>query len=134
MLYGGEMYLKKLESKINRLIVEEPQEHDEEIRFKLNDVDHKTLIAPTILDVQEINLKNVIWCTGFKANYDWLTVDIFKEDGSLNLIDGVATKENIYFCGMGLEPDPETKSSFGVGLYALVESASRAVNALKERM
>lgn len=135
VLKDGETYLKKLEEKINQLIdAEQMSVHHEEVPFDLGTLDYDILAPLTIVSLKDVNIRNIIWCTGFKPNYSWLTLDIFKEDGSLDLMDGIESKENVYFCGMGLEPDQSTKSSFGVGLYALNESAKRAVEAVIKRM
>jgi putative flavoprotein involved in K+ transport len=134
VLDDGEVYLDFIRKKINDYIDESQlQVSGHEVDFNLEVVDHSILAPLEVIDINLDHIKNVIWCTGFKPNYDWLTLDIFDEDGQLNLINNVETKENVYFCGMGLEPDPDTKSSFGVGLYALSESAKRAVEALIKR-
>lgn len=132
-LSTGESYLRKLERKINSIVKGEDASKTHDLSFddKMTELD---IAPPTILNIEGDEIRNVIWCTGFKSDYKWLTLDVFNEDGSLALLDGVRTKENVYFCGMGLQPDPDTKSSFGVGLFALVESAERAVKALIEQL
>lgn len=133
-LSTGKNYLKNLEHKINKMVKGEDNSIKyDELKFedKISEIE---IASPTILDIEKEKIYNIIWCTGFRADYGWLTLDIFNEDGSINLIDGVKTNENVYFCGMGLQPEPGTKSSFGVGLFALVESAERAVKALIDRL
>lgn len=84
------------------------------------------------LSIENDQIRNVIWCTGFKRDYSWIKRPIFDESGLPELIDGVKTNENIYFCGLGLEVDRRLKSAYGVGLYAIDESAKRAVMAVLE--
>lgn len=86
------------------------------------------------LNIKQKDIKNIIWCTGFIPNNSWLTLDIFDDAGNLNLIDGISTVEKVYFCGMSLQLDLETKSSFGVGLFTLVESSKKAVEAMVKDM
>jgi putative flavoprotein involved in K+ transport len=135
MMADGKSYQKSLEDKINHLMKKESFEvGDNEVDFDFKDLSSQILSPLTIIDANLSHLKNIIWCTGFKANYDWITLDIFDSDGKPHLIDGVSTHENVYFCGMELVPDKNTKSSFGVGLFALYESAKRAVDIMISRM
>jgi len=135
MMADGKSYQKSLEDKINHLMKKESFEiGDNELVFDFKDLSSQILSPLTIIDANSSHLKNIIWCTGFKANYEWLTLDIFNSDGTPYLKDGVSTHENVYFCGMELVPDKNTKSSFGVGLFALYESAKRAVEVMLSRM
>ncbi len=115
-------------------MVKESLLSDKTVQLDSQELNPHSLEKITVLDIQANDIKNIIWCTGFRPDYTWLTLDIFKEDGSVNLLDGVRTKGRVYFCGMGLQPDPDTKSSFGVGLFALVESAKRAVTVMHDDM
>ncbi len=78
----------------------------------------------------EHDIQNIIWCTGYKPDYSWIMLDIFNALGEPELIDGYATKEDVFFCGLRLLSESKEKSTFGVGLYAFAESAKRAVEAL----
>lgn len=134
VLENGSDYLKKVERQIDDEIKSNDLSFsDMQIDFNLRSLDCHRL-KPTIeLDIEKDNIKNVIWCTGFKPHYEWIDLNIFDDSGMPVLIDGYETNENVYFCGMGLHPDKETKSSFGVGLFAFNESAQRAVDALVRR-
>jgi len=128
---NADRYKKKIEVKVNDMVEGENFEiSTPSVALDSTSVDHNDLEELKHLNLKQSDIKNIIWCTGFKPNYSWLTLDIFDEAGNINLTDGIRTTENVYFCGMSLQPDPETKSSFGVGLFALVESAKRAVEAL----
>jgi hypothetical protein len=96
----------------------------------VNAVDRDAIPAITMLDVTQHNITQIVWSTGFKRNYSWITRPIFDGSGLPILEDGVSSSENIYFCGLGLEVDAYLKSSFGVGLYAINESSERAVKAV----
>ncbi len=131
VLDHGAEYLKKVEAQIdNEIEKSELELPDLQVDFDLKTIDCHELDPIMFLDVEKDNIKNIIWCTGFKPDYSWIDLDIFDTFGSPSLINGCSTKEKVYFCGMGLQPDKETKSSFGVGLYAFSESAQRAVEAL----
>jgi len=135
ILDDGQVYLDKLHNMINQAVHKEAMNlEDLSVPFDIKEVNRDVLAPLTILDITKEDIKNIIWCTGFRANYNWLTLDIFDDYGKLKLDDGITTSENVFFCGMDLTPDPDTKSSFGVGLYALVESARRAVDAVVKNM
>lgn len=131
VLEEGNEYLTKVEKQIDDNISKSKLNLPYmQIDFNLKSIDCHRL-SPTIkLDTKKQNIKNVIWCTGFKPDYKWIDLNIFDETGMPELNHGCSTKEEVYFCGMGLKPDQNTKSSFGVGLYAFNESAKRAVNSL----
>lgn len=131
VLESGGAYLKKVEKQIDDEIRSSGLElPDLQVDFDLKAIDCHALDPIMFLDTEVNNIKNIIWCTGFKPDYSWVDLDIFTENGEPKLVDGYATNEEVYFCGMGLQPDKETKSSFGVGLFAFSESAERAVEAL----
>lgn len=132
---SADRYKNKIEKKVNDMVEGESFEMNEpSVVLDTTPVDHHNLEEFNHLNLKQSDIKNIIWCTGFKPNYSWLTLDIFDDAGNLNLIDGVSTTEKVYFCGLSLQPDPETKSSFGVGLFALVESAKRAVESMAKDM
>ncbi len=134
VLDEGAVYLKKVEKQIDEEIKNSGLELDDlQIDFNLKSLDCHALKPIMFLDVVDKKISNIIWCTGFRPDYNWIELDIFNDTGMPELIDGFATKEDVYFCGMGLQPDKNTKSSFGVGLYAFNESARRAVEALIRR-
>lgn len=131
VLDEGTRYLRKVEKliddEIDRMGLNLPKM---QVDFNLKTIHCHELDSIMFLDVEKSNIRNIIWCTGFKPDYSWIDLDIFDEWGSPKLLDGYSTTEDVYFCGMGLQPDKETISSFGVGLYAFSESAERAVEAM----
>lgn len=100
----------------------------------LNVVDRSLLNEIEKLNIETSNIGNVIWSTGFRRNYNYINLPIFDDKGLPILLDGVKATENIYFCSLGLEVDKKLKSAFGVGLYAIDESAERTVQAVLSRM
>lgn len=134
-LRNGHAYLKKIEGKINDLVHQETIDlSGEQIDFQTGQLDDATLNVQVEIDLNNHHVTNIIWCTGFKPDYKWLTLDIYDDEGNLKLVDDICTEEKVYFCSMSLKPDPDTKSSFGVGLFALFESAKRTVEAMLSRM
>jgi len=129
------VYLEKVKRKIEDLIENEGMVvPDGDLDRFIHAIDHKK-----IKDISQLNLVNetistIVWSTGFKRDYSWIKRPIFDDLGLPILSDGTSSNEKIYFCGLGLEVDAQLKSAFGVGLFAINESAERAVKALLDRM
>ncbi len=95
-----------------------------------NRLDKDLLRRITELDLNRSKIGNIIWSTGFKRDYSWIDLPIFNEKGLPVVEDGDSISENIYFCSLGLSVDTKLKSAFGVGLFAINESAERTVQML----
>jgi putative flavoprotein involved in K+ transport len=56
---------------------------------------------PKLADGQTVDVANVIWCTGFRQNYDWIELpDIVGDDGWPREARGVAPAAGLYFLGI----------------------------------
>ncbi len=130
-LMAADDTLRAVESRIDGLIEQKALSvTDTIIPMDFERVDLEKLQDVTELDIKKDAIGNVIWCTGFRCDYQWLELDIFNQEGEIHLIDGVRTQEKVSFCGMSLKSTDGKKSSFGVGLFAIYESAERAVASL----
>ena len=45
-------------------------------------------------------IASIVWATGFKLDYSWIAVDIFREDGRPRHVDGVTDIPGLYFVGL----------------------------------
>jgi len=52
------------------------------------------------LDLAEAGVTTVIWATGFAADYSWLEVDAFDDDGRPKHRRGVSSEPGVYFLGL----------------------------------
>jgi putative flavoprotein involved in K+ transport len=52
------------------------------------------------LNLAEAGVTSIIWATGYTADYSWLKVDAFDENGKPNHQRGVSTEQGIYFLGL----------------------------------
>lgn len=52
------------------------------------------------LDLKEAGISTIIWATGFTADYSWLKVDAFDENGKPKHQRGVSSEPGIYFLGL----------------------------------
>jgi len=57
--------------------------------------------APILaLDLRAEGITTVIWATGFKLDFSWIALDIFREDGRPRHKDGVTEVPGLYFVGL----------------------------------
>ncbi len=52
------------------------------------------------LDLQRQGVSTVIWATGFKLDFSWIDLDIFRADGRPRHQDGVTEVPGLYFVGL----------------------------------
>lgn len=52
------------------------------------------------LDLKAAQISTVIWATGFKLDFGWIDLDIFREDGRPRHQDGVSEVPGLYFIGL----------------------------------
>jgi putative flavoprotein involved in K+ transport len=51
-----------------------------------------------------VDVKNVVWCTGFRQTYGWIDLPIFGEGGWPKEMRGVVdASPGLYFCGLGFQ-------------------------------
>jgi len=56
---------------------------------------------PALADGRVLDVANVIWCTGFKTDFDWVHLPAFGEDGRpLQYRGVVASQPGLYFVGL----------------------------------
>ncbi len=56
---------------------------------------------PVMEDGTVVNVKTVIWCTGFKPDFSWIDIDILNATGWPDTIRGISTKQKgLFFMGM----------------------------------
>jgi len=52
------------------------------------------------LDLVAAGIRTVIWCTGFRPNWDWIEADVFDADGRPSHRRGVTRVGGLYFLGL----------------------------------
>jgi putative flavoprotein involved in K+ transport len=55
---------------------------------------------PVLEDGRVLDVENVIWCTGFRQDYDWIDVPVFDGEGEPAHERGVASEPGLYFLGL----------------------------------
>jgi putative flavoprotein involved in K+ transport len=57
-----------------------------------------------VLEDQELDVANVIWCTGFRQVFDWIDLPILGPDGwPVETRGVVADAPGLYFCGLAFQ-------------------------------
>ena len=71
---------------------------------------------PMLRDGRLMEVANVIWCTGFRPNFQWISLPVFAEDGNPVHFRGVSNEEpGLYFVGLHLQYRPNSALIGGVG-------------------
>ena len=71
---------------------------------------------PLLADGRVLDVKNVIWCTGFQPAYGWITLPIFGDDGEPIQERGVvASQPGLYFVGLFFQSAAASSLVGGVG-------------------
>ena len=59
---------------------------------------------PVLADGTVLDVRNIIWCTGFKQIFDWIEVPIFGPDGWPREYRGVCDEApGLFFCGLSFQ-------------------------------
>jgi putative flavoprotein involved in K+ transport len=64
------------------------------------DTDSVSASPITSLDLSVHNVRTVIWTTGFKANFSYIKLPVFDNDGNPSHKDGIADVAGLYFLGL----------------------------------
>jgi putative flavoprotein involved in K+ transport len=69
-----------------------------------------------LLEDRQMDVQNVVWCTGFKQVFDWIRLPIFREDGWPAEFRGVVdAAPGLYFCGLSFQYAASSMILPGVG-------------------
>jgi putative flavoprotein involved in K+ transport len=59
---------------------------------------------PELADGTAVEVRNVIWCTGFRQAFDWIHLPVMRDDGWPDEMRGVvASAPGLYFCGLSFQ-------------------------------
>jgi putative flavoprotein involved in K+ transport len=99
----ADLKMNRMLNTIDEWADENPDEVPEECkaepkeRFEATRVDDKPTIT---IDFKDNNIRTIIWCTGFKPDYQWLDVDTFDHKGMIRHDGGVAQSPGLYVIGL----------------------------------
>jgi putative flavoprotein involved in K+ transport len=84
---------------------------------------------PLLADGQKLDVRNVIWCTGFQPGFSWMDLPIFGERGVPEHDSGIVTQvPGLYFVGLHFLYAMSSATVVGVG-----RDAERIVKAIESR-
>ncbi|WP_102141671.1 flavin-containing monooxygenase [Mycobacterium hubeiense] len=74
------------------------------VRRNTSQVSGVTGGQPVLADGTALDVRNVIWCTGFKQVFDWIEVPVFGADGWPREYRGVCNEApGLFFCGLSFQ-------------------------------
>ena len=84
---------------------------------------------PLLADDRTLDVKNVIWCTGYHHGFPWIDLPIFESDGEPIHEDGIVEKvPGMYFVGLHFLHSMTSATLIGVG-----RDAERIAKAIASR-
>lgn len=85
---------------------------------------------PLLADGRTLEVRNVIWCTGYHHGFPWIDLTIFDEGGDpIHDAGVVENAPGLYFVGLNFLYSMTSATLMGIG-----RVAERVVNAISERM
>jgi putative flavoprotein involved in K+ transport len=86
--------------------------------------------CPLLADDRTLNVKNVIWCTGYQHGFPWIDLPIFEDSGEPIHDRGIVKKvPGMYFVGLHFLYAMSSATLIGVG-----RDAERIVKAIASRV
>ena len=84
---------------------------------------------PKLADGRTLDVRNVIWCTGYDLGLSWIDLPIFDPDGEPRIASGLVESEpGLYFVGQHFQHSVSSTMIHGVG-----RDAARMAGVIKER-
>ena len=73
----------------------------EEPEARIIESDPECITNPILeLNLDKINIRSIIWATGYSQDFSWLKVDTFDDSGKPRHVRGVSAEQGIYFIGL----------------------------------
>jgi len=100
-IYNGDKNYLSLLDEADEYITNNNLDFSEEPEARQFEKDHECIKNPILeLDLRISGIKNIIWATGYKNNFDWIKLDIFDETGKPEHNNGVSKEKGLYFLGL----------------------------------
>lgn len=106
----------KIKSMIDEYIetnnLDSPAPHNDEA--DIPDVNGVCASSETILAIKQNNITSIIWSTGFTADFKYLKLDVFDDNGKLKHKDGTTAIPGLYFLGYPWQLSRKSSIIFGI--------------------
>jgi putative flavoprotein involved in K+ transport len=100
-LERGDLNLHSLLDEADTYVVRNGLDLPEEAEARAIGPDSDCITNPiSVLDLAKTGITTIIWATGFVADYSWIELDIFNEDGRPRHQRGVSAEPGMYFLGL----------------------------------
>jgi putative flavoprotein involved in K+ transport len=100
-LERGDLNLRSLLDEADTYVVRNGLDLPEEAEARTIGPDSDCITNPISgLDLAKTEITTIIWATGFVADYSWIELDIFNEDGRPRHQRGVSAEPGLYFLGL----------------------------------
>lgn len=100
-LERGDLNLHSLLDEADTYVVRNGLDLPEEAEARAIGPDSDCIANPiSALDLANTGITTIIWATGFVADYGWIELDIFSEDGRPRHQRGVSAEPGLYFLGL----------------------------------
>jgi len=83
---------------------------------------------PLLEDGRTLEVKNVIWCTGYNPGFSWIDLPVFDEEGGPSQVRGISKVPGLYFLGLHFQYSMSSATLIGIG-----RDAEYVVHNLKAR-
>lgn len=67
------------------------------------------------LDLEKSDIQTIVWATGYQADYDWVSLPIFKSNGYPFHVRGVTSEPGLFFLGLDWQTDAKSSILSGIG-------------------
>lgn len=85
---------------------------------------------PSLVDGKVLDVRNVIWCTGYHPGFSWIQLPVFDEDGRVKQDRGIVNAApGLYFVGLHFQYAMSSATVIGVS-----RDAERVVKVVTQRM
>jgi putative flavoprotein involved in K+ transport len=100
-LERGDLNLRSLLDEADTYVVRNGLDLPEEAEARAIGPDSDCITNPiSVLDLVKTGITTIIWATGFVADYSWIELDVFGEDGRPKHQRGVSAEPGLYFLGL----------------------------------
>ena len=83
---------------------------------------------PLLEDGRTLEVRNVIWCTGYEPGFSWIDLPVFDEEGRPVHERGISKVPGLYFVGLHFQYAMSSATLIGIG-----RDAEFVVNGLRDR-
>jgi putative flavoprotein involved in K+ transport len=83
---------------------------------------------PLLDDGRALEVRNVIWCTGYQPGFSWIDLPVFDKDSDPAQVRGISRVPGLYFLGLHFQYAMSSATLIGIG-----RDAEYVVDELKAR-